>query len=216
VTGLVVPKTIDTGRVSSVAEALIVNFLLMTLFAVAAQPDGAQAIQAMVDAIRAEACRAQHLCVVRQPDADPVVLAVGVRCLKFFGIIEESEMTMTITAVSFVGWLMVLSSTFLINHFELFGLHQRSPTTSPASSRRRHVSGRAILQIRGGTRFISARHRVLGGAYDVGRAFVVRRGDHGLHLRRHLPWKRRPGRDGSATNTAATSSACRCCCPGVI
>jgi methanethiol S-methyltransferase len=34
VTGLVVPKTIDTGRVSSVAEALIVNFLLMTLFAV--------------------------------------------------------------------------------------------------------------------------------------------------------------------------------------
>jgi protein-S-isoprenylcysteine O-methyltransferase Ste14 len=38
--------------------------------------------------------------------------------------IEEPEMAVTITALSFVGWLIVLSSTFLINHFELFGLHQ--------------------------------------------------------------------------------------------
>jgi protein-S-isoprenylcysteine O-methyltransferase Ste14 len=34
VTGLVVPKTIDTGTESSATEALIVNLLLMSLFAV--------------------------------------------------------------------------------------------------------------------------------------------------------------------------------------
>ena len=34
VTGLVVPKTIDTGTVVPLAEALIVNLLLMSLFAV--------------------------------------------------------------------------------------------------------------------------------------------------------------------------------------
>ena len=34
VTGLVVPKTIDTGTVVPVAEALIVNLLLMSLFAI--------------------------------------------------------------------------------------------------------------------------------------------------------------------------------------
>jgi protein-S-isoprenylcysteine O-methyltransferase Ste14 len=38
--------------------------------------------------------------------------------------IEEPEMAATIMVISFVGWLIVLTSTFLINHFELFGLHQ--------------------------------------------------------------------------------------------
>jgi protein-S-isoprenylcysteine O-methyltransferase Ste14 len=38
--------------------------------------------------------------------------------------IENSSAVAAVTVVSFVGWLIVLTSTFLINHFELFGLHQ--------------------------------------------------------------------------------------------
>jgi protein-S-isoprenylcysteine O-methyltransferase Ste14 len=38
--------------------------------------------------------------------------------------IEQPQIAMAVIALSFVGWLIVLTSTFLINHFELFGLHQ--------------------------------------------------------------------------------------------
>src|SRR5262249_19269001 len=38
--------------------------------------------------------------------------------------IADPQIAMAVMALSFFGWLLVLTSTFLINHFELFGLHQ--------------------------------------------------------------------------------------------
>jgi steroid 5-alpha reductase family enzyme len=38
--------------------------------------------------------------------------------------IDDPRLAMAVMGLSFAGWLIVLTSTFLINHFELFGLHQ--------------------------------------------------------------------------------------------
>jgi protein-S-isoprenylcysteine O-methyltransferase Ste14 len=38
--------------------------------------------------------------------------------------IDNAQIAMAVIGLSFAGWLIVLTSTFLINHFELFGLHQ--------------------------------------------------------------------------------------------
>jgi protein-S-isoprenylcysteine O-methyltransferase Ste14 len=123
VMGLVVPKTIDDGPVSSVAEALIINLLLMTLFAV----------QHSVMA-RKQFKQWWTQYVPKAVERSTYVLFASLALILLFWQwrpmpaivwqIEEPEMAMTITALSFGGWLMVLSSTFLINHFELFGLHQ--------------------------------------------------------------------------------------------
>jgi methanethiol S-methyltransferase len=38
--------------------------------------------------------------------------------------IADPQIARAVMALSFFGWFLVLTSTFLINHFELFGLHQ--------------------------------------------------------------------------------------------
>ena len=38
--------------------------------------------------------------------------------------IADPKIAMAVTALSIFGWMIARTSTFLINHFELFGLHQ--------------------------------------------------------------------------------------------
>lgn len=123
VSGVAVPKAIDTGAISSVGRALDVNLALMTLFAV------------------------QHSVMARRPfkqwwtqyvsksiERSAYVLLASLTLLLLFWQwrpmpaviwkIEEPEMAAAITGLSLLGWVIVFTSTFLINHFELFGLHQ--------------------------------------------------------------------------------------------
>ncbi len=77
VSGLVVPKTIDTGPVVPTVEALIVNLLLMSLFAVQHSVMARRQFKQWWTQYRAEIDRAQHLCAVREPRAHPAVLAMA-------------------------------------------------------------------------------------------------------------------------------------------
>src|ERR1700694_4772739 len=123
VEGLVVPKTIDTGPVAPAGEALSVNLLLMALFAlqhsIMARPQFKQwwtqwvpkSIERSTYVLFASLALAL-LCWQWQP-MPTVIWKVG-----------NPELAMGLTGLSLLGWVIVLTSTFLINHFELFGVHQ--------------------------------------------------------------------------------------------
>jgi methanethiol S-methyltransferase len=123
VEGLWVPKTIDTGTVVPMTEALIVNLLLMSLFAV----------QHSVMARRQfKEWWTQY--VPKSVERSTYVLFASLALVLLFWQwrpmpdvmwqVANPSAAMVITGLSFVGWLLVLTSTFLINHFELFGVHQ--------------------------------------------------------------------------------------------
>jgi protein-S-isoprenylcysteine O-methyltransferase Ste14 len=123
VSGLAVPKTIDSGATGPIVEAVIVNLLLLSVFAI------------------------QHSVMARKPfkrwwtqfvpetaERSTYVLFSSLALILLFWQwrpmpavvwhIENAQLAGAVMGLSFVGWLIVLTSTFLIDHFELFGLYQ--------------------------------------------------------------------------------------------
>jgi protein-S-isoprenylcysteine O-methyltransferase Ste14 len=123
VSGIAVPKTIDGGPVGPAMEAAIVNLILMSLFAV----------QHSVMARRQfKEWWTQY--VPKSVERSTYVLfsslALALLLWQWRPIptvvwqIDDPRIAMAVTAISLLGFLIALTSTFLINHFELFGLHQ--------------------------------------------------------------------------------------------
>ena len=123
VEGMVVPKTIDSGAAEPTMRALIVNLVLMAIFAVQhsvmARPQFKRwwtrfvppSVERATYVLFASLALALLLWQWR-PMPAPVwqVAAPGLAA--------------ALTVLSFIGFLIALTSTFLINHFELFGVQQ--------------------------------------------------------------------------------------------
>jgi protein-S-isoprenylcysteine O-methyltransferase Ste14 len=123
VTNRIVPKTIDTGEFIPAREALVIDVLLLLIFAI------------------------QHSAMARRPfkqwlthwmpaaiERSTYVLCSSLALILLFWLwrplptviwhIDNPLLANVAMALSLIGWVVVLVSSFLINHFELFGLHQ--------------------------------------------------------------------------------------------
>lgn len=117
------PVTVDRGPGGSVAAAVVVDLFLIALFGVQHSVMARQGFK-----------RAWTRMVPEPLERSIYVLCASVVLIVLFAFwrpIPASIWTVTNPAGAAVlwvlfaaGWLIVLSSTFLINHFELFGLQQ--------------------------------------------------------------------------------------------
>ncbi len=123
VEGMVVPRTIDNGMTGSAMESLIVNLVLLSIFAIQHSVMARQGFKKWWTRI------------IPQPlERSTYVLLSSLLLLLLFwqwrpmgGIVWDVHNPtgrLVLRALFGLGWLIVLMSTFLINHFDLFGLRQ--------------------------------------------------------------------------------------------
>jgi methanethiol S-methyltransferase len=118
-----VPKTIDSGAAGPPMQALIVNLLLMTLFAVQ---------HSVMARPRFKKWWTQFVPVATERSTYVLFasLALLLLCWQWQPIptviwqVDNPTLADFLLGLSLFGWVLVFASTFLINHFELFGLHQ--------------------------------------------------------------------------------------------
>lgn len=120
---IIVPKTIDSGEPGPIAASIVINMLLLALFAiqhsVMARPGFKQWFTKFIPAVIERSTY--------------VLLSSLILFLLFFlwqpmpGVIwnvESSIGSKILIGTFWFGWVFVLLSTFMINHFDLFGLRQ--------------------------------------------------------------------------------------------
>jgi len=119
-----VPRGINDGPVVPLVEALVVNVLLLGLFAVQHSVMARRSFKRWwTRVIPASIERATFVLAATlvlalllwqwRPIAEPVIWSV-----------QQPGAVLALQIVFWLGWVVLLTSTFLLNHFELFGLRQ--------------------------------------------------------------------------------------------
>ena len=119
----VVPRTVDIGPASAPATALVINVALIALFGVQHSVMARKGFKAWWTRVVPEP--AERSVYVLMASAALIIL------YSFWRPIEATVWSVTnplgetiLWALFALGWAIVLLSTFLLNHFELFGLQQ--------------------------------------------------------------------------------------------
>src|SRR5437764_5206978 len=119
-----VPKSIDSGTAGSLATSVIIDVLLLGLFAAQHSIMARKSFKAWWTRFVSPSIERSMFVLATsavlillfwqwRPISEPVVWQV-----------HGTSAILALNAVFWAGWALLLTASFLINHFELFGLRQ--------------------------------------------------------------------------------------------
>lgn len=118
-----VPKTIDSGVEPTLLKAILTNTILLSVFALQHSVMARPKFKEWFTSIFSHAMERSTYILLSSLS----LLLVYWQWQPITTLVWETENTILssiLTGIFFLGWLIVLLSTFMINHFELFGLAQ--------------------------------------------------------------------------------------------
>jgi len=119
----IVPKSISSGTDSAFLPALLINLLLLSLFAIQHTIMARPAFKKWLAGIISPAIERSTFVLL----ASLLLILLYWKWQPLTTVLwhaENNSFAMIITGIYFFGWIVVFLSTFMINHFELFGLKQ--------------------------------------------------------------------------------------------
>ena len=120
----VVPKSLDAAPAARSARRSLIDLGLLGALRRAAQRDGAAGFKRGWTRFVPQPVERSTYVLRVQPRADRCCSGSGGRSAAWSGTSQTRWAAALLYAVFAFGWLLVLVTTFLINHFDLFGLRQ--------------------------------------------------------------------------------------------
>jgi protein-S-isoprenylcysteine O-methyltransferase Ste14 len=118
----VVPKSIDLGATGDLSEAIIVNLLLLGLFAIQHTVMARPAFKRWFAGLLPAAC--QRSTYVLLSSLILLLLFWQWRPIPMAIWQAQGIAAWLLIGIYWLGWMIVFASTFMINHFDLLGLSQ--------------------------------------------------------------------------------------------
>jgi protein-S-isoprenylcysteine O-methyltransferase Ste14 len=119
----IVPKHVNSGLVGPPLYALAVNLVLLAIFAVQHSGMARRGFKHVLTSVVSPAVE-RSTYVLCSSAALIVLFAFWEPIPAVVWHIDNLAIAFSVQLISMFGWLLVLHSTFLISHFELFGLKQ--------------------------------------------------------------------------------------------
>ncbi len=120
---IIVPKSIDSGTETTLFSSILINVVLLSVFALQHSIMARPAFKKWFTAIISPAMERSTYILL----SSLALMLIYWQWQPITIVVWETDSKIAInilTGIFFLGWLIVLLSTFMINHFELFGLAQ--------------------------------------------------------------------------------------------